>query len=114
VKWLKENTPTAKVVETSPERALRGGEMRIDDIRTKIARLPTEDRCHSECPTWAVFETNRGLEIQACDACWNNVWDRLSDDEAALLSEARTELAKQRDEYEVPESMLTAIVEVSP
>ena len=28
--------------------------------------------CDRECPGWAVFETERGLEIQRCDDCWRD------------------------------------------
>jgi len=53
----------------------------------KLRRLT--EHCDDACPGWAVFETNQGGEIQACDACWHGIADRLTDDEAAALPEAR-------------------------
>ena len=55
--------------------------------RNKIRRLT--EHCDAACPGWAVFETNQGGEVQACDACWNGIANRLTDEEAAALPEAR-------------------------
>ena len=61
--------------------------------RNKLRKLT--EHCDEACPGWAVFETNRGGEIQACDDCWHGVTDRLTDDEASALPEARALLLEE-------------------
>lgn len=72
--------------------------LRIERVQAKIAQLPVEQRCHAECPTWCISDTPRGLEIQSCNACWQDAPDPLTDDEAGLLSEARAALAARENE----------------
>lgn len=35
----------------------------------RVALDARPEPCSATCPGWAVFETDRGLEIQACDEC---------------------------------------------
>jgi hypothetical protein len=64
--------------------------LRVERVRAKIARLPANNKCHPDCPTWC--SSRRGLEVQRCDACWQGAPDPLTDDEAALLPEVRAQM----------------------
>ena len=76
--------------------------LRVERVRAKIAKLPVDQRCHAECPTWFISDTARGLEVQRCDACWQGVPDPLADDEAALLPDAQAKLAALESERLAP------------
>lgn len=64
----------------------------LAEVRQLLARR--RQKCHRDCPGWAVFETVRGDEIQVCDEC-NTLQPkavRLSDDDVAQLPEAQKAL----------------------
>lgn len=64
----------------------------LAEVRQLLARR--RQKCHRDCPGWAVFETSRGDEIQVCDEC-NTLQPkavRLSDDDVAQLPEAQKAL----------------------
>jgi hypothetical protein len=67
--------------------------LRVERVRTKIARLAPAQKCRADCPTWGVTDTPRGKKIEPCAACWRGAPDPLTDDEAALLPEAQEQLA---------------------
>jgi hypothetical protein len=84
--------------------------MKLTDLRKqtiiaccKIRKLT--DRCHDSCAGWAVFEEDTGLAVLACDACWHGVKDRLTDDEAAALPEARQMLIEECEHMNMPMSV---------
>jgi hypothetical protein len=61
--------------------------MTVTEIQLKFAQ---RSPCDPGCPGWAVFETGDStLEIEACDDCWHDVNNPLTDDEAAQLPEAQ-------------------------
>jgi hypothetical protein len=67
-------------------------------VRAVLAGRDIDEKCSDSCPGWAVFDTDRGSEIQVCDEC-DAAARRLglatvTDDEVALLPEARQELAE--------------------
>jgi hypothetical protein len=70
-------------------------EITIAVVRAKIASIPPEERCDPGCETWAVFDTDRGFEIERCDDCWSGRLDPLTDDEAEILPEALAALANE-------------------
>lgn len=65
--------------------------------RDQLDAQTGEAKCDASCPGWAVFDADRGLEIEACDEC-NSMADRagrstVSDDDVARLPQARAALA---------------------
>jgi hypothetical protein len=72
--------------------------LRIESVKAKVAQLLVEQRCHADCPTWCISDTVRGFEIHRCDACWQGAPDPLTDDEAALLPDARARLGELETE----------------
>jgi len=62
----------------------------------RIAAVPPSSRCEPGCRMWDVFDTIRGLEIQACDECWRIVGEAVYDDWCAALPEARAVMKARR------------------
>lgn len=66
----------------------------VEVVRAILARRATGTLtlCSEACPGWAVFDTARGPEIQACDECNGLEPDpafQLADDDVAQLPEAQ-------------------------
>jgi hypothetical protein len=71
--------------------------------RTVLARRA--EKCHDDCPGWAVMESLRGWEVQRCDECCSYserdeglLWDDL---DVQRLPEARRELKRFLAEHTV-------------
>lgn len=73
----------------------------------KLDSMPETAHCDPHCPGWNLVNTDTEPEIQACDACWQQLeaHRRLTDSEAAslpvarrALREARTQIAERREE----------------
>lgn len=73
----------------------------LAEVRNILARIKRSDACSDSCPGWAVFDTNRGFEIQVCDDCMRSLPKaiRLSDDDVAQLPEAQKSLREVQAEW---------------
>jgi hypothetical protein len=80
-----------------------------EKVRCKLASRPTICLCSPNCRGWDVFDTGRGMEIQACDECNTAPMPescRVTDAEVRRLPEAQAELqlAKAAQGYPVADS----------
>ena len=69
-------------------------------VRRILASRGEDEFCSEDCSGWDVFDTDRGLRIQACDDCNRRARElrrpTVTDDDVALLWEAQNRLDEAR------------------